>query len=138
MLPADLVPGTNIDASLCFYPGVRPLRALVAQRHGEPGPLPPPEGVSIDAALWEYAAAVADEPWLDRWPMLLGGVTPVERGGWLLVDPTGAALPLALDPDATWRLVAACGGAPATIAGEWSASGLRPIGLWTEGRMIRP
>jgi hypothetical protein len=137
-LPADLVPGTSIDASLCFYPGARSLRALVADRHGEPAPLAPPEGTSIEVALGEYAAAVADEPWLDRWPMVLGGVTPVERAGWLLVDPSGAAVPLALDPVGIWRLVAACGGAPATVAGEWSHTGLRPFALWTEGRLVRP
>lgn len=137
-LPADLIPGTSIDASLCFYPGTRPLRALVAERHGEPTPLAPLEGGSIEDCLHQYAAALADEPWLDRWPMVLGGVTPVERNGWLLVDGPGAAVPLILDPVATWRLVAACGGAPATVAGEWSPAGLRPFALWTEGRLVRP
>jgi hypothetical protein len=138
LLPADLVPGTSVDASLCFYPGIRPLRALVAERHGEPTPMGPPEGVGIEAALGEYAAALADEPWLDRWPMVLGGVTPIERGKWMLVDSSGAALSLALDPEATWRLVAACGGGPATVAGEWTPAGLRPFALWTEGRLVRP
>jgi hypothetical protein len=136
-LPADLVPGTSIDASLCFYPSARPLRALVAQRHGEPAPLAPPEGVSIDLALSDYAAALADDPWLDRWPMLLGEVTPVDQAGWRLIDLSGAGLPVMLDPEATWRLVAACGGAPATVAAEWSAGGLRPFAVWTDGRLVR-
>jgi hypothetical protein len=136
MLPPDLAPGTSIDASLCFYPGVRPLRALIAQRHGEPRPLPTPQGRSIEGALGEYTAALADEPWLDRWPIVLDSVTPVDRGGWWLVDSFGSALPIALDSDATWRLVAACGGSPATVAGEWSLAGLRPFALWTEGRLI--
>jgi hypothetical protein len=138
LLPVDLVPGTVIDASLCFYPGARPLRALVADRHGEPTPMAPLLGVGIEAALREYAAALADEPWLDRWPMVLEGVTPIEQGGWMLVDSAGVALPVALDPEATWRLVAACGGAPATVAGEWTPTGLRPFALWTEGRLVAP
>jgi SWIM zinc finger len=137
-LPADLVPGTIIEAELCFYPAAQPLRALVAQRHGEPRPLGTPPAGSIDDALREYAGAVAAEPWLDRWPMLLSGVTPVQRDGWHLVDASGAALPLWTDPDTIWRVVAACGGAPATVAGEWSPAGLRPVTLWVEGRLIRP
>jgi len=137
-LPADLVPGTSIDASLCFYPGARPLRALVADRHGDPAPLAPPAGVSVEDALREYAAALADEPWLDRWPMVLGDVMPIEHDGWRLADPSGTALPLAVDAAAFWRMVAACGGGPATVAGEWTPEGFRPFSLWAEGRLVRP
>ena len=39
---AALVPGTAVRADLHFYPGRPPLRAVVGQRHGEPGPTPPP------------------------------------------------------------------------------------------------
>ena len=40
VLEPGLAPGTSIDASLAFYPGAVPLRAVVAERHGEPRPLP--------------------------------------------------------------------------------------------------
>ena len=83
----------------------------------------------------EYAAALADEPWLDRWPMVLHGVVPAPAP-WRLVDRSGEALPLDLvDP---WRLMAAAGGAPVTVAGEWSVAGLRPLALWSADRLVRP
>ncbi|MBX6752159.1 MAG: SWIM zinc finger family protein, partial [Micromonosporaceae bacterium] len=48
-LPADLVPGTSIDASLCFYPGARPLRA--------------PHGLSTVRALGRGQVGAAMTPW---------------------------------------------------------------------------
>ncbi|WP_246239671.1 SWIM zinc finger family protein [Acrocarpospora corrugata] len=45
-LDSSLVLGTTIDASLCFYPGSAPLRALVAARHSAaPSGGPPSHGV---------------------------------------------------------------------------------------------
>ncbi len=86
-------------------------------------------------ALSEYASAVAAEPWLERWPMLLQQVVPAPgKGGWLLRDATGAALPLEmLSP---WRLLASAGGGPCTIAGEWTLGGLRPLAAWTDGTVV--
>jgi hypothetical protein len=135
-LTADLVPGTSIEADLCFYPGRLPLRALVAQRHAEArGISRPPGSSTMEEAMREYAAALADEPWLDRWPMVLHGVVPAPAP-WRLVDRSGEALPLDLvDP---WRLMAAAGGAPVTVAGEWSVAGLRPLALWSADRLVRP
>jgi hypothetical protein len=138
-VPADLVLGTAIEADLCFYPGAVPLRALVAVRHCGLGPCPaPPGAVAVAAALDSYAGALAAEPWLDRWPVLLAGVTPVTDGGgrWHLRDEAGDAVPVepALGPP--WRLVATAGGGPVTVAGEWSSAGLRPLTAWTDGRAV--
>jgi hypothetical protein len=140
-LSADLVVGTTVDADLCFYPGRTPLRAVVANRHAPPTPtdVGPPGEPTIRQALTGLAGALAGEPWLERWPMVLTGVTPAtDRGGrWHLRDADGDAL--ALDPAAgvPWRLIAAIGGAPATVAAEWSPAGLLPLTAWTEGRMVR-
>jgi hypothetical protein len=132
----DLVPGTELDADLCFYP--EHVRVLIKHRHAPAAPL---TGVDwrlpVDAAMREYAAALAADPWLERWPMVLDGVVPVEAGrSWSLVDETGG---LPVDPavGAPWRLVAAAGGRPLTVAGEWSATGLRPLSAWVGDRLIR-
>jgi hypothetical protein len=137
-LAADLPVGSCIDADLCFYPGAAPLRALVAARHAEPvGSIP--SGLPVGSALHRYAQAVAAEPWVDRWPMLLAGVCPVvdDAGRWYLRGDAGDALPLDPVPGAPWRLVGFCGGAGATVMGEWSTAGLRPLTAWAEGRMAR-
>ncbi|WP_089326062.1 SWIM zinc finger family protein [Actinomadura meyerae] len=136
-LDASLVVGTEIDAELAFYPGAQPLRALVADRYGaaEPGA---PAGTSVREFLDEHAAALARDPWLDRWPATLAGVrlARAEGGGLSVADPAGDALPLRLgDP---WRLLALSGGGPVTLSGEWSPRGLRPLAAWhdDEGTVV--
>ena len=88
-------------------------------------------------ALREYAAALAADPWLERWPMVLADVVPVKAGErWCL---TAGRDGVPLDPAAgpPWRLVAATGGRPATVAGEWTAAGLRPLSVWVGDRLVR-
>jgi SWIM zinc finger len=135
-LPATLPAGHTVRGELAFYPGAAPLRALVAQE-GEPVRAGCPAGDSVAAALASFADALAADPWLDRWPLLLADAAPVLDGdGWALVDREGAALPLAerVDP---WPLLAVSAGAPVTVAGEWSAAGLRPLTCWDGDRAVR-
>lgn len=137
-IAADLVLGTAVPADLCFYPGRAPLRALVAQRYGEPVRGVRPDGTGIAAALDDYAGALAAEPWLERWPMVLGSAAVARSGrGWRVVGPDGLAL--GLDPAGgdPWPLVAAAGGAPVTVAGEWSVAGLRALAAWCDGELVR-
>ncbi|GLW11828.1 hypothetical protein Misp01_69560 [Microtetraspora sp. NBRC 13810] len=138
-LDASLVTGTAVRADLAFYPGACPLRALVAGRHGLRAGLPPP-AATLDAALSEVAAALAGDPWLDSWPVVLGGVVPVRGDGWLLgcpaAGPEGPAevAGWGIDPaiGAPWRLVSASGGRPLTVAAEWTPKGLVPLTAWGE------
>ena len=132
-LQSDVAPGTEVDADLCFYPGAFPLRALIAERFGMT-PLTDPSALGVAEALAGWSAAVAAEPWRHDVPVLLGGVRPAP-GGWL-VDRTGAALPFAAGHREPWWLLAAAGGQPATVAAEWSAAGLRPLGAWADGRFV--
>jgi len=83
-----------------------------------------------------YATALAAEPWLREWPVLLDDVVPVRGGtGWFLVDAaTGDGVPVrGAEP---WRLVAAAAGAPVTVAGEWRADGLLPSTAWKDGGLV--
>ncbi|WP_344834505.1 SWIM zinc finger family protein [Actinocorallia longicatena] len=127
-LDGSFTVGTAFDADLAFYPGAQPLRALVAERHAAPEPAEPP-GTSIAELLDSYATALSRDPWLDRWPALLAGVRLARAEGSLhLTDSSGAALPLTTaDP---WRLLAVSGGAPVTIAAEWTPTGLTPLTAW--------
>jgi SWIM zinc finger len=135
-LPGMLPAGHTVRGELAFYPGAVPLRALVAEA-GEPVRSGCPAGDSVVAALASFADALAADPWLERWPVLLADVAPVVDGdGWALVDCQGAALPLTerVDP---WPLLAVSAGAPVTVAGEWSAAGLRPLTCWDGDRVVR-
>lgn len=135
-LDASLVTGTTIDAELAFYPGAAPLRALVAHRHadagaaspegrprGEPsGPVPP--GTSPDEAMGEVAAALAADPWVESWPLVLAGVIPEEGTlGGFPPHPAWRGI---------WRLLAVSGGRPVTVAAEWTPLGLRPLATWDD------
>jgi Family of unknown function (DUF5691)/SWIM zinc finger len=134
-LAADVVPGTAVVADLCFYPGAAPLRALVAERHGPAEPLRAPAGaLPLRAALAGWAATLAAEPWRPDAPVLLADVVPDGTGR--LVDAAGEALPLASGHREPWWLLAAAGGAPATVAAEWSPGGLRPLAAWADGRYV--
>ncbi|MGW3773929.1 SWIM zinc finger family protein [Actinomadura verrucosospora] len=130
-LDGSLVVGMQIDAELVFYPGAQPLRALVAERYGAPMRAAP-AGTSVRGFLDEHAAAVALDPWLDRWPATLADVRLARtgEGDLYVVDGAGDALPLRIgDP---WRLLALSGGGPVTLAGEWRPRGLRPLAAWHE------
>ncbi|SNS39619.1 SWIM zinc finger [Streptosporangium subroseum] len=134
-LDASLVTGTTLDADLAFYPGSAPLRALVAARHGTVS-TGFPSGSTVEEALDEVAAALAGDPWLDSWPVVLGPVTPAGSGSWHIAGPSGG-IPLHPSIGTPWRLVAVSGGHPLTIAAEWTPRGLRPLTTWDEeGQVI--
>jgi hypothetical protein len=134
-LQSDVLPGTEMDADLCFYPGAYPVRALVAERYGTPLPLTAPAGaVRPREALGAWASALSAEPWRHDVPVLLAGVVP-SASGWL-TSVAGEALPLAPGHREPWWLLAAAGAEPAVVAAEWSASGLRPLAAWTGDRYV--
>ncbi|MBN1172429.1 MAG: SWIM zinc finger family protein [Micromonosporaceae bacterium] len=139
----DLPLGARIGGELAFYPGAQPLRALIADRDsaGLGRAAPVPAGASIGQALREYADALARDPWLEQWPMVLSAVVPVapdtpSSGRWFIAERDGTAISMDLAGTDPWRLVGAVAGRPATISGEWSASGIRPMAVWVDGRAV--
>jgi SWIM zinc finger len=134
---AALRPGTALDADLHFYPGEPALRALIGQRRGgaEPAPAPQRPG-GITALLDDWAAALALDPWLSSWPALVSGIPVPGSDHWQLADPAGPAVPLVTGEADCWPLLAISGGAPVTVAGEWSAAGLRPLTAWHRDQAV--
>jgi SWIM zinc finger len=148
---ARLRPGTELHASLHYYPGQPGLRAVAGERHAQPvrAQRPAPAG-DVDALLAGYAAGLEQDPWLTVWPALLAG-TPVPPGGgpggsgpggggplgdrWQLIDRAGAALPLA-ERESLWTLLAVSGGHPVIVAGEWHPDGLLPLAVWQRDRAV--
>lgn len=137
-LASELVVGTELDADLAFFPGSWPQRALVAARHGEAEPMAGWHGAAtIGDALGEHAGALAANPWIDRIPVVLSGVVPLDReDGWWVRDRAGAAVRLLVDEPAWWTLAAVSGGRPVGVAGEWEGGALRPLSVWAEGRLV--
>lgn len=133
-LDASLAAATTIDAELAFYPGATPLRALVADRHGVVRAGPPP-GVTPEEALDEVARALAGDPWLESWPVVLDGVVPGRERTLLLSGSAGEGepapgVPLHPETGVPWRLIAVSGGHPVTVGLEWTPRGFRPLTVW--------
>src|SRR5437660_1496499 len=120
-LDVSLLPGTEVDADLVFYPGAYPLRALVKTRHASPAPLASMPGYDTAAAASAaYAAALARDPWLEALPLPLQAVVPLRHnGGWAARDAEGQWLPLSSRFARGWHLAALSGGHPLALFGEW-------------------
>ena len=137
VLDPGVVFGTAVDAELVFYPGAAPLRALVADRHGDPVVLERLPGyASVADALAARAAVLALNPWLDRFPVALRGVVPARVGErWALVDPSGGALQLARRRD-WWELAAVSGGHAIDVFAEMDGEELTVISAASERRVV--
>jgi hypothetical protein len=137
VLDPGVVFGTAIDASLAFFPGAAPLRALVAEKHGEPRPLERLPGYdTVDDVLAARAERLAQNPWLDRWAVAVRGSVPARDGaGWALVDATGGAIALAPRHD-WWDVVALSGGHPVDVCGELEGDYMTPIAVAANGRTV--
>lgn len=126
---------TLVDADLHFYPGAAPLRAMIGTRHGAPEPFTTLTATDFDTALGDYATALGADPWIRSWPVLLGAVTPVLLDDrWFLVDRAERALPLGGDIDTCWRLLAASGGHPVTVCGDWDGHAVTPAAVFEPGQ----
>jgi hypothetical protein len=121
-------PGMALEATLAFHPSATPLRALLS----EPGPVEPGPGSfgsgGAGAALRSAASAVALNPWLEEWPVVLGAAVPdgSDGGAWSVTTSEGA-LPLGGSAAARWRLIAVSGGRPVSVFGLWDGATLTPL-----------
>lgn len=142
-----LIPGTVIDARLRYWPAAHPSRALIEERRGtEPwqgaqrrGPDPsqgtPPALDTFDELLRSCTVALAAQPWVESIPCVVRALRPARADAdrWLLVDTTGAALPLASRDHR--RLAALSGGHPIAVAVEWDGDTLLPLAAIVDGRL---
>ena len=105
-------------------------------RHGPPSPTAEIGGhARIADALAAWAEAMAKDPWLETFPIVLADVVPLVReGSWIVRDASGALLPLSPRFEGGWKLLAFGGGGPIAIAGEFDGATLSPLGFARDGR----
>jgi hypothetical protein len=138
-LDASFITGAVIEAELVFFPGAYPLRAIVKQRQGGPTK---PERVSGFAKIADahdaFAGAMAANPWLEKFPAPLLGVTPLRRGdAWFVRDAEGRALKLAPSFEFGWTMLALSGGREIDVFGEWDGDHLLPLSAFCENRFMK-
>jgi hypothetical protein len=134
-LDDSFVPGTVVHADLHRYPGGS-LRALAGERYADPLPFAPgTTAVTVAAACDEIGGAVAQEPWLERFPATVLGTPSVLDGRWVLTDPTGS-LPLIGSDGALATLLAASCGAPVQVTIEWTPWGVQPLTVHLADRTL--
>jgi hypothetical protein len=145
-LDGGLPVGADVDADVHFYPSARPLRALLGVVHAgprlaevDPGapPIPLP-AVGLAQACDEAGAALAAEPWLERWPVAVRAAPALHGGRWVLADADGS-LPVAPDAQASpglMDLIALSGGRPLALTAEWTADGVVPLAAHLADRVV--
>ncbi len=132
-LDVSWVPGVLVPAELVFFPGSYALRAIATSREDAQQPQAIHGDESIVMAIDRYQQALIQNPWLDRFPLLIK-VTPVRHDGqWSVQDFQGNYLPLELVDLRGWQLLAMSGGESIDLMGEWDGQVLRPLGLWRDG-----
>jgi hypothetical protein len=125
-LDDSLSVGTQVHADLFRYPGVLGLRALLGRRHADATPAPPPAAGTVAAACDALGAALAAEPWLERYPVTVLAAPAPAGGRWVLTDASGS-FPLAAGAPGLGALVACSGGEPVAVTCEWTPAGLVPL-----------
>jgi hypothetical protein len=136
-LPGSYAVGHCLDAEVVYFDGVPPLRALVKQMHAHDASIGAlPQGADILAVQNRYGALLASNPWLERWPVLLGPVTPrMQDDVCQLIDAQGRVMRAPRRFAHGWHLVAASRGEPCQIFGEWDGRTFEPLSMEQHGRL---
>jgi hypothetical protein len=137
-LDRPILAGSSFNGELAFYPSRQPLRALLktrAESFSIDHSLSAICDATIEDGLLSFAAALAANPWIFRWPLVIAGIRPVADGGrWFLVDARDQGLPVRPSFARSlhlWRLVAGGTGAPMTVTVEWDGISALPISAFS-------
>ncbi len=124
-------PGTQVRATLAWFPSAAPLRAVVQQSPESAGSAPSGRLTgTMRSQLDSVSERLAANPWILRHPFCIGpGRLARDERGWSVADSTGARVPLQIRDDAAWRWLAGSRGLPAEVFGEWNGVNLRPLTL---------
>ncbi len=132
--------GAEVAATLAFYPGTDPLRAVLMDTTPAVAHAAPAGGAAMAHPWHVLAARMAANPWGLQWPLSLEPVVLQYGTGqsgaaqpWFLRWQDGVqdrAIVLCMDSDDAWRLLALSGGMPLRVFGEWDGVCLRPLTAW--------
>jgi hypothetical protein len=149
-------PGHLLEGRLTYYPSAFPLQGVLKELAIEkpamakqPRPFSDTAQLeataypSLDSAFAGYANALACNPFLQVFPMLLRDLVPVrlpgkEGGQWALQHRlSGGQIPTFLSASQHgWELLAVSGGQAITCFGLWTGAAFIPCSLISENRFV--
>lgn len=109
----NLLPGSTYNGELCFYPGVKTLRALFKSFTLSTESVSPSFHTDLSAASQEYREAIRQNPLAEEVPILVENIKLVTAGNHFFVkDSNGKSLSVQMDEATRIDLLAITGGAP--------------------------
>jgi len=131
-LDPSIVSGTRFEGEVCFYPGSLGVRAIVKSKSALAPIGVPKTGAfesTIETSLRSFASALAKQPWLSAWPMLLNAHLARQGDRWSVRDESGQTLPIAPTYPAIWTLAAIAADEPVWLSAEWNGEFLLPLAV---------
>lgn len=124
--------GHSITMSLAFYPGNKPVRALVVDKPNATSTYFPAP-FTLQQSLQQLTDQQASNPWQDIRHMMLGNCLPIWKNEqWILLADQQTQFELEIHSEDAWQLFAESGGQPLQCFGEWQHNRLRLLGAWRE------
>lgn len=125
------VGASSAEATLHFFPGAAPLRALCEGPQLGGAAVWPAEPLAQE---WDrITQRMAASPWVGLHPLVLHDATPERTTlGWSCVVQ-GRSLNMRTDEAFGWQLLAHSGGRALNLAGEWDGQAFSPMSAWREG-----
>lgn len=130
--------GHTFNAEVAWYDSAWPQRIAIKSQTplAYVQPLPELGFESIEHALQQQAQALAVNPFLTIFPMLLKNVVPQQDNQqWYVTDQHHHGLAIQLQGE-MWPVLALSGGHPITVFGEWDGYILTVLSAWHQDEVI--
>jgi hypothetical protein len=137
-LAVSYVIGQVFDCELVFFDGCPQLRSLEKQRHTMLTPCYSlPAAMTIAHLQADYANRLALNPWLERWPVMLGNVRPVMVGEQMwLEDLEQRRVPVSPAFRHSWAVFALAAHDAIKMFGEWNGDVFDPLTIERNSEMF--
>lgn len=130
----NIVPGSWLQAELCFFKGAHPQRALIKQQQIIKKNDEVPGLKSWNDVLQSTSEVMALNPFYENFPVVIDHVVPMSASNqWWLKDQTGAGVAIAAHFSFPWKLLALSGGAPVKLFALGKETEFIPLGVWVDG-----